>query len=119
MPFSFRPKTSELSLSIHRFQRAFCELNSSLNNLIVTEKFTFNVGSIGANSYKRLQVNISKNGYIPIGIIEISNTGTGDAWQNITEFYIENNVANITINNQLTASNYTLSGYIRVLYIKS
>lgn len=96
-------------------------INSNLNNLIIIDGFSFDKGTIGANSYMYVTVNVSKTGYTPIGIIRLTNTGTGNAWLQIWCFYIEavsggGYQAVIGFANPTGSTNYTVKGTVGILY---
>ena len=60
----------------------------ALNSKIVIERKSVVLTSIGANSPASATIGITKNGYMPVGIVEVFKAGGGNGYMILTSFNI-------------------------------
>ena len=91
----------------------------SLNSNIVAERVSKSSGlpEIPANTSIRVEIDASKSGYTPIGIIEV--TGSGNNGLLVQDFYFQGATANLYFRNVTSSAKTAASVTIRVLYMKN
>lgn len=90
-----------------------------VDSLIAYQECTLNNSdSIAANSYKQFNIDITKSGYTPIGVMGFSGSGTGKLA--VMEFYIASaTTAVVYLTNSTSAAITPTQMKVKILYIKS
>lgn len=91
-------------------------LNNTLGTLITTSNYTLNSQTANANATVSWDIDISKNGYTPLGIVQFQMNQS--ASHLLVQNYIQNNILKVTIKNIGSTSYNYMGGVFTILYIK-
>ena len=91
----------------------------ALASNVTTKDFTFKIPSLAANSCLGATVTITKTGYTPVGIIQVT-AGNFSGLCSITEFKIDyDTTATISLFNHSSGALSNVTGRFTVLYKKN
>ena len=90
-----------------------------VSNYIIAERVTLSTGlpSIPAGSSAHTDIDVSKSGYTPLGIIEVS--GSGNNGLVLQDFYLQGSTAIIYQRNVTNAAKAANEMMVKVLYAKN
>ena len=88
---------------------------STLNSKYTTQSVSFTGGSVAAGARKNISVDVSRTGYVAIGVVGINFSSTEVF--NIGKFFVSSNAATIVAYNSYTEAR-DANGTVAVLYEK-
>ena len=88
-------------------------------NRIIAERVTLSTGlpTISAGTSIHTDIDVSKSGYTPLGIIEV--TGSGNNGLVLQDFYLQGNTAIMYQRNVTSAAKAANEMTVKVLYMKN